>query len=260
MTYDEHSQTTHVRLPRMQLDFTISQGSPLLASKQFPGTVVDETQTFGTFIGLRSKLVLRPNDTVSRKVIIPFGRPQSIALDDHAETTVSPSSSEKINYMVYDIDMHLGRVIGHQSTLKSLYTSYLHAVTSSCFPDMLTGRTGTEEALAVFGQASMYSFATLGQTEKWLLSLLAALTPKREYYPKQLKVMQEVKWNKSLSLFSQHPRFRSAVENMLAHEHILNMFHDGCKRNTPLPASDAHLLMRGAQHDAQIRVCDLGPE
>ncbi|KIW36714.1 uncharacterized protein PV06_11123 [Exophiala oligosperma] len=260
MTYDEHSQTTHVRLPRMQLDFTIGQGSPLLASKQFPGTVVDETQTFGTFTGLRSKLVLRSNDRVSRKVIIPFGRPHSIPLDDHVETTVSPGSSEKIKYMVYDVDMHLGRMIGDQSTLKSLYKSYLHAVTSSCFPDMLTGRTGTEEALTVLGQGSMYSFTSLGQTEKWLLSLLATLTPKREYYPKHLKVMQEVKWNNSLSLFSQHPRFRSAVERILAHEHILNMFHDGCERNTPLPASDAHLLIRGAQHDAQIRVCDFGAE
>lgn len=80
-------------------------------------------------------------------------------------------------------------MIGDQSTLKSLYKSYLHAVTSSCFPDMLTGRTGTEEALTVLGQGSMYSFTSLGQTEKWLLSLLATLTPKREYYPKHLKVI-----------------------------------------------------------------------
>ena len=259
-TYDLHSQTIHVRLPRMQLDFTTSKALCILASKQFPGTVVDENQTFGTLTGLCSSLVLRSNDRVSRKVIIPFGRLQSTPLNDHVKTTVLATSAGKITYMVYDIDIHLGRLVGDQSTLQRIYKSYLHAMTSSCFPDLLTGRTGTEEALAILAQASMHSFTSLGQAEKEVLGLIAALTPQREYYPKHLQVMQKVRWNKSLSIFSQHPRFRSAVEQILAHEHILNIFGDSRERSTSLPASDAHLLIRGAQHDALIRVCDFGAE
>lgn len=260
ITYDEHLQIIHVRLPRMQLDFTTSNALCLLASKQFPEMVVDEAQVFGTFTGLRSRLALRSNDRVSRKVIIPFGQLQSVPLNDHVETAVLTASAEKITYMVYDIDMHLGRLIGDQSALKRLYKSYLHAVTSSCFPDLLTGKTGTEEALSILSQASMRSFTRLRKTERELLSLLAALTPQREYYPEHLQVMQKVRWNRSLSVFSQHPRFRSSVEEILAHEHILDIFGDSIERATLLPASTAHLLTRGAQHDALIRVYDFGAE
>jgi len=60
---------------------------------------------------------------------------------------------------------------------------------SIALPDPLTGRTGTEEALHCLkpGYYQPWTPVTTGPYRE--LQLIARLTPQREYYPKDMKVI-----------------------------------------------------------------------
>ena len=80
--------TIEVHIPRMNLDFTIEQGSSFLESKQFRGMVVDWIQTFGSLTGLVTKLVLREALESSRIVLVPDGQILSAKQDDHVRVHI----------------------------------------------------------------------------------------------------------------------------------------------------------------------------
>lgn len=66
-----------------------------------------------------------------------------------------------------------------------------HAYTSFILPDPLTGRTGTEEALHCLNSGCYQPWTPLNEGHTQLLRDLASLTPKRVYYPHDMKVMQK---------------------------------------------------------------------
>jgi hypothetical protein len=87
---------------------------------------------------------------------------------------IDTGSSQHRSYHHYQIDRQLGRLVNNSGSLKStLYRCSLHAVTAHCLPDELTGRTGTEEALATLASASVCSSLSLDHIEIHLLGLLA---------------------------------------------------------------------------------------
>jgi hypothetical protein len=79
------------------------------------------------------------------------------------------------------------------STLESkLVLYYLHALTSFCLPDGLTGRTGTEQALDILNSAAVKSFDQFSNKNVDCLYRIAELTLRRVYYPTYLRDMQDV--------------------------------------------------------------------
>ncbi|CAG8973653.1 hypothetical protein HYALB_00002219 [Hymenoscyphus albidus] len=203
-----------IHLPRMKLDFILNHAQSLLESKQFRGMVVDERQSFGAFTGLENKLVLRQIDQSSRSVLVPHGTVSFSPQGHHVRVTIDTTSSLHVKYHIYEIDSQLGRLRDNGSLHSRLFKIYLHATTSHCLVDQLTGRTGTEEALHDLASKTTRSFIQLKPEDIELLEKIARLTPRRQFNPKHLQVMQQVDWT-SLSPLSQHCEFYKQVVSIL---------------------------------------------
>ena len=259
ITLDCETEMLEVHLPRMKLDFFLRKGAVHLESKQFRGMTVDPNQSIATLTGLVNKLVLRNSTDSSRSIIIPQGDIRFEPYDDHVRVYID-TFTQHISYHLYHIDPQLGRLVDNGSLKSKLVKCYLHAVTAHCLTDELIGRTGTEEALHTLASPSVQSFLRLDRTEIDILVLLARLTPRRHYYPRHLRVMQEVEW-KRLSPISQHPLFFNLVRSIFERARTLDLFHD-----KPMELSDAdicgdhHLLMRAGVRDAAYRVHGFGAE
>ncbi|KAI0318912.1 hypothetical protein OF83DRAFT_1113237 [Amylostereum chailletii] len=241
-----HVMSSHVlrlsaHLPRFKLAFFINDTRELESSNH-PGIVVDENQSSGTMFGLENQLVLRHSLPMaqtlprSRRVIIPHGTP-SFTFDNGRHTQVRidiPSSSRRVVWYEYAIDTDLQVLTCNVSLISRLYKAYLHALTSSCLPDPLTGVTGTEEALHELQSASSFSFQDLDGATIVLLHEIGALTPRRVYYPEHKTVMQQVHWA-NLPFLAQHDDFHALAESVLAYHRRLEIF------SPSIPSSGTHV-------------------
>lgn len=254
-----NSQTymLEVQLPRLKLDFFLKNGTSQLESKQFRGMSVDTKQSFGALTGLVNKLVLRGKMDSSRSVIIPHGQVKSKQDGHHVRVDIY-TSAQPISYHIYSIDSQIGRLVDNGSLKSRLFKCYLHAVTAHGLIDELTGQTGTEEALSILESPSIRSSLCLEQAESELLLLLAQLTPRRLFYPKHLKVMQEVHW-KEISPLAQHVSFYALVRSIFEQVRRYSPFYD---KPNELPDADIrgdqHLLERAAIRDSTNHVDEFG--
>ncbi|KAG9127629.1 hypothetical protein FRC07_011512 [Ceratobasidium sp. 392] len=138
-----------VELPRMKLRFFVNKHQRL-ESENFRNLVVDDSQCTGTMFGLRNQLVLCAKDPaarslpVSRTVLIPYGTVSFSTHAGHVDVTIDPGSDQHVIFYRYKVDDNLGLLTSSTSLTSRLYKIYLHALTSHCLPDPLTGRTGTE--------------------------------------------------------------------------------------------------------------------
>ncbi len=259
VTLNCETEVLEVHLPRLKLDFFLRKGATQLESKQFRGMSVDANQSFCTLTGLINKLVLRGINDSSRSVIIPHGDVLFTPDGPHVRVHIN-TSTQHLSYHLYHIDSQIGRLVDNGSLKSKLFKCYLHAVTAHCLTDELTGRTGTEEALSTLGSPSVRSFLSLDQTEVDLLLLLARLTPRRQYYPRHLRVMQEVEWE-PLPPLSQHVLFCTSVRSIFEQARTFSLFHD---KPAELPnvdiCGDLHLLERAAIRDSAYRVHEFGAE
>ncbi|CAK7226483.1 hypothetical protein SBRCBS47491_006247 [Sporothrix bragantina] len=92
----------------------------------------------------------------------------------------------------YEIDDLLRRIVDNGDLPGKVLLCYLHALTSHCLPDRLTGHTGTEQALSLLKSASLLSFDRLGKTSIDLFFKIAALSPSRQYCPSHLTMAQSI--------------------------------------------------------------------
>ena len=260
ITFDEDTGVLDLNLPRLKLDFFKRKDNSCFESKQFRGMFVDTNQSFGTLTGLDSKLVLRGCHDSLRSVIIPHGNVIYRPDGHHVRVQIDTTSLRHVSYHLYHIDYQLGRLIDNGSLKSRLFRCYLHALTAHCLTDELTSRTGTEEALSGLAAASTRSFLRLEQAEADQLKVLAQLTPKRQYYPRHLQVMQEVQWA-TLSPLSQHSSFFKLVKSVFKQAKTFHLF-----QNEVLQFSDAntatneYLLERAAIRDSTYRVQYFGAE
>ena len=254
---NSQTQMLEVQLPRLKLDFFLKKGTSQLESKQFRGMCVDTKQSFGALTGLVNKLVLRGKMDSSRSVIIPHGEVKSKKEGHHVRVEIY-TLSQSISYHIYSIDSRIGRLVDNGSLKSRLFKCYLHAVTAHALIDELTGQTGTEEALSILESPSIRSSLWLEQAESELLLLLAQLTPRRLFYPKHLKVMQEVHWG-PISPLAQHVSFYALVRSILGQVRRYSLFYD-----TPneLPdadiCGDRDLLERAVIRDSTNHMDELG--
>lgn len=262
ITLDLDTSEIRIHLPRLKLDFFIRKHSLQLESKQFRGMAVDENQALGTMEGLVDRVVLRGLNNSLRSVIIPYGKVNFAKSDHRMRVRIEkPPTDKRIAYHYFQVDSQLGRLVETGSFTSKLYKSYLHAITSHCLKDSLTGRTGTEEAIWTLQGAASLSFLRLDQADIEILLLIGRLTPRRQYYPKYLKVMQQIEWNTHLSPLSQHELFCKIATLILQQAHDLEMFQE-C--SSKLPDVDAigeqHLLLKATIRNSTYRVHGFGAE
>ncbi|CCF46607.1 hypothetical protein CH063_15307, partial [Colletotrichum higginsianum] len=211
LVFQPPSKHLQVEIKRLQLLFYVN-ARQLLESPQL-GSEIDLDQDVGTWYGLESKLVFRnPRDPQQRSILIPMGPLETKRERDNLVVRITPNG----DYAKFVINKHLGRIESTPEQLLLYMKAQLHAYTSSIFPDPLTGRTGTEEALQWLSSGACQPWSPLRVGSTNVLARIAQLTPRHEYYPADLKVMKTDHWSENLTESVQHERFRPLVEQIMA--------------------------------------------
>ncbi|KAG0693269.1 hypothetical protein DFH29DRAFT_985528 [Suillus ampliporus] len=253
VTYNKGSGSTPLLkadLPRYGLEFFIDEDGEL-QSRNMRSMVVDAEQSTGTMLGLVNQLILRPKlqiaDEHPRTVIIPEGHISYSANGHHVRVTIAPEGT-RVTYHLYRVNTDLRCLTGNVGLTSKLYQVLLHAVTSGCLPDPLTGRTGTEEALHLLHSAACRSFMKLRSRDTYLLREISSLSTGRVWYPAHLRKMQTVSWS-CLPSLAQHHGFHPAAKSIMEYGMRLSIFSEGSSNMHPsfdLPPFTTHLLERSS--------------
>ena len=230
-----------VALRRLELHFFVNSKN-LLQSSQLRSEI-DPSQDAGTWYGLKSKLVLRDvNSPRQRSILVPLGSMKYERDRFHVAVEIVNDGG----YARYTINDVLGRIDCPAEAWLLYLKAQLHAYTSFVLPDVLTGRTGTDEALHCLRSGHCRPWTPLNKGPSACLTLIANLTPQRRYYPKDLRLMQEVLWDAQLPISIQHARFRPLVDLIRHKSEQLSKF--ALRETETLPelpiAGDPHLLRR----------------
>jgi hypothetical protein len=258
-TFDSTTSSLGVELPRLRLRFEIKPRSSAIRSREYRGMFIDPDQSLDALIGLRNRLILRHENSEDRVVLIPEGPVSWYKDNGHIAVEIGWQAATTLH--PYPVDNLLGRLTDNGSLHSRSMLCYLHALTSSCLPDPLTQRTGTEQALTILRSASMRSFDRLQPETRVILVKIAELTPERHYYPSNERVMQTVRWDKHLGFLAQHDSFYKEVKAIFDHDNMMKMFHPNEKVNQPpLPHMDPDLLRRDEIRSSSFRVAGFGAE
>lgn len=256
-----HLESSHLEIdiPVLQLGFTLGKGSSSIRSKQSRGMEVDGDQSLDSLVGLHNRLLLKCPKRLGRAVIVPDGEVDFQREGDHVKVKIDLETAT--NFQVYTVDYRLGQLVDNGSLQSKLILCYLHALTSFCIPDPLTGRTGTEQALTILRSAAVRSFETLHPEHTSILASIAALTPERRYYPAGERVMQSVTWQKSLSFLTQHGEFYTRVVDIFDQDRRQMMLSSAKhERHPDLPHVETELLQRDSIRSSLFRVSEFGAE
>ncbi|KAJ9607822.1 hypothetical protein H2200_007901 [Cladophialophora chaetospira] len=251
--------TLEIELPRLSLAFSLKSRTSSLRSKQFPGLAVDQNQSLETLIGLQSKLMLRSDASGRRLLLLPEGRILCQKSGEHVHVTINHDTAAKAH--AYSVDEPLRRLVDNGTLQSKLWLCYLHALTSSCLPDPLVLRTGTEEALCILRSAAVRSFARLAPENIDLLLQIADLTPGRRYYPANERVMQTVEWNSEISFLAQHGWFYRSVKLIFDQAEKMRVFYpESDAKPLILDHVESTLLDRDCVRSSTFRVSGFGAE
>lgn len=252
----KHPRSISVHLPRNEVTFFVNRNG-LLESRQLRA-VVDTNQDIGTFYGLENKLVSKdPANSTNRSVLVPMGRPTIKRHLNHVTAFVEP-----VGYFCkFTVNHELNRldcpVEPRFIYLKALY----HASTSGILADPLTGRTGTEEALACLKSGHSQPWSPLDPKTCEVLSAIASFTPRREYYPPELRSTQRVYWNPELTALAQHDDYYPIVKGICQQSDLLRTFYPHQTNSDPLPSNgNSHLLNRARVRNHSFHRADLVAE
>ena len=259
VTVDRISNALTVELPRIKLSFFLN-GKKRLESNNWPGMIIDTCQSTGTMFGLYNQLVLcmeRSELPEPRRVIIPQGEPRFVRDGHHVNIIIDTNMQPSVKYHEYTIDIELCRLTCN-NLASDLFKIYLHAVSSHCLPDPLTGRTGTLEALHELGSARCKSFQKLTAMDMEILRKIRFLTPELTFYPAHLEVMQKVVCQPVLPPLVQHHEFSMIGDAIVQHAKRLQLFA-GASQSDSLAVqfdstspSASHLLSRYAQRNGMF--------
>ncbi|KAI9771414.1 MAG: hypothetical protein M1839_002804 [Geoglossum umbratile] len=229
-----------VELRRLQLTFVVNCRSRLESPEL--GSEIDLDQDAGTWYGLDSKLVLR--DTTNprqRSVITPLG-PLTCKRNGLHVAIEAENTGDYGRFTINDV---LGRLECAAEPLLLYLKAQFHAYTSFVVPDLLTGRTGTEEALHCLKSGFCQPWTPLNTGPHRILMSIAKLTPHRSYYPHDMRYMQQIFWDTRLTTTIQHDEFRPVVDAICDKSQKLSIFAFQQTELAALePAGDHHLLDR----------------
>lgn len=181
-------------------------------------------------------------------------------IEHHVQVSIFTGSGDRVSYHRFDIDKVLGLLKDNGSLKSRLFKLYLHALTSHCLPDALTGRTGSEEALHGLTLPSTRSYLSLDAENVEQLKLFAKLSPARDFHPKGSKFMQTVNWE-NLSPLSHHESYVKEARLMLYQGETFRMFQPEVDVKYKIEnRSPSELRHRAAIRNAFFRVHSYGAE
>lgn len=249
--YQPDKTNLSLHLPGLELSFHVNREG-LLESRQLRA-VVDSNQDAGTLYGLSSSLVLRDSSVnEDRSIVVAMG-PAEIATNpnvNHVRVLIKHTGY----YARFFINKELGRLECAAEPRLTYFKAYCHAVTSSILPDPLTGRTGTDEAIHCLQAGNAQPWAPVDHEAYRILLSISELTPRRTYYPENLKALQKVVWREELMLPLQHDAFRLLVKDILHQCRLLHRFHlDSQEPPPPNAIGDEHLLARAMARNQNFR-------
>lgn len=256
------SSVVFIELPRRRLGFRYVPGESKIHSHQYQGMIIDTDQRIGTLSGLATKLILKHERGVEdRLALIPEGSVE-YSMTMAGRVSVSIELDTAWTTHAYQVDEVLGRLIDNGSLQSKLFLCYLHALTSHCLPDALTGHTGTEAALSILRSGAVSSFDVLTASNTDILKRIAHLTPGREFYPAHMQVMQRVQWDESLSFMSQSPDFYTAVDELFCITRKMKLLQPNDVYVDPpkLAFVKPYLLQRDMIRTSTFRVDGFGAE
>ncbi|KAF4456736.1 hypothetical protein F53441_1172 [Fusarium austroafricanum] len=232
-----------VELTRLNISFYTNKNR-LLQSPQLQ-CQIDTNQDAGTWYGLRTKLVCTSlTNPMHRSIIVPLGNLTARSEGCHVTVKIEPSGK----YGRFGINTTLGRIDCAPEPTLVFTKALIHASTSFILPDPLTGRTGTEEALEWLQAGISQPWSPLTPPSLSVLSKIAQLTPRRVYYPPEMKVMRTDNWIDSLPVTLQHPAYRQIVDRILQESATLAIFATKDQSSMELPklpsSGDPHLHAR----------------
>lgn len=208
-----------VEMKRMDLNFGVNARG-ILVCRQLHAEI-DQDQDAGTWYGLQSKIVMcSTSNRMQRSIVVPVGSLRYHRNGPHVLVRVTNDG----RYARYEIDSTLGRLKCEPEPLLVYTKSLLHAFTSFPLPDILTGRTGTEEALACLMSALSQPWNPVGPSQAAPLVTLTRLTPNRFYYPEHLQRQQKINWDKELTFTTQHELYRPIIQAMATKLERLSKF------------------------------------
>ncbi|RVD89464.1 uncharacterized protein DFL_000471 [Arthrobotrys flagrans] len=240
--FQPRTRPLSVEMRRLELKWEVN-GMGLLESEALQ-SYIDKDQDAGTWYGLRSKIVLRDSSNGRfRSILVPMGQPRCRLNGPHVEVDIINVGA----YGRYQINTILGR-IDCPPEPRLLYTKALvHAYTSFVLPDPLTKRTGTEESLHCLRSGYCQPWTTLNPAHYPLLEMIASLTPIREYYPVELKVMQKVTWGTHVRSYAQNEHFFFVVKEIIAKSEQLKPFSREKTDSLPLEREHHELYKRSKE-------------
>lgn len=243
-----------VELPRLNIVFYTNKNR-LLQSPQLQ-CQIDNDQDAGTWYGLRSKLVCTSlTNPMHRSILVPLGPVSARSEGCHVTVRVEPSDK----FGRFNINSTLGRIDCAPEPTLVFTKALLHACTSFLLPDPLTGRTGTEEAIEWLQAGISQPWSPLTPPSMSVLHKIAGLTPRRVYYPQDLKVMRTDTWIESLPIILQNSAYRQIVDRILQESATLGMFsakEQVIVKMPELPLSgDMHLHARAMFRQGAVTRC-----
>ena len=256
------SACLEVALPRYDLRFFLNHDAEFECRELC--RVVDSDQSVGTLIGLQSRLVLSGVQRLAKKhdriIIIPDGHVSSSRKGAHVQVVISVQGP-RIRTFQYPLDATLRRIGSGGDVYGTIYKAYLHAITSHTLPDPFTEFTGTEEAIYYLRQRSLSFSKPPNEKTVNLLTRISFLTPRREYYPDHLKVMQRVTWDQTLFMMIQHDDFLPLAERIATSGNSYSVFYPDTQTTESLyKRRDFHLLERAMVRNSYFRSSDFGGE
>ncbi|EPE04337.1 hypothetical protein F503_01341 [Ophiostoma piceae UAMH 11346] len=225
-------------LRHLELSFEVKDGG-VLSCKEL-GAEVDPNQDAGTLYGYQSMIVLR--DAVERdrrSIILPLAEVEwkrdgcHISVVAKADTRPQYSTNSRGRqgasskaYARFEIDSVLGRLTCPPEP-RILYTkAQLHAFTSTPLPDPLTGRTGEEEAVHTLLSGRCQPWKSLPLICHNILHQIMMLVPVRQYYPRDMRVLQQVSWSEFLPVGMQSDRYGRIVRLIISQADTLRQFEE----------------------------------
>ncbi|KAE8334599.1 hypothetical protein BDV24DRAFT_170024 [Aspergillus arachidicola] len=257
--YHLASSALEIDIPRLRLGFDLQSGNSSIHSRQYRGLSIDTDQSLGTLVGLQNKLILVSKDYQERVVLIPEGTVSWEKERHHMRVEIGWEATANLH--AYSVKRDLGCLADNGSLESKLLLCYLHALTSSCVPDQLTQKTGTEQALSILRSAAVRSFHRLRPDNIAILTKIAHLTPVRKCYPANERVMQTITWQRDLGFLMQHSGFYEEVTAIFHHDRRMEMFYPDIQTTRPtLPAIDKDLQKRDQIRSSAFRVYGFGAE
>ncbi|KAM0348261.1 hypothetical protein ACHAPU_004229 [Fusarium lateritium] len=153
-------------------------------------------------------------------ILVPLGNLTAQSEGCHVAVRIQASGK----YGRFSINTTLGRIDCAPEPTLVFTKALLHASTSFLLPDPLTGRTGTEEAIQWLQAGISQPWSPLTPPSMSVLQKIAQLTPRRVYYPPDLKVMRTDYWIESLPIVLQSSAYRPIVDHILQESSTLAIF------------------------------------